>query len=254
MNQRRKPLAKSALSTKHHEDNDIFCKNFEFEFKTLLRRLTINLFMHIVVPDFMFEIIRCMEDIGKTQFKNILNDRLIFGKKHISGESHTNKFKIWDFSVTDVEKSFAPTNSIINKMRSVSEHRPEFAEIIYKYEIVDVAQSLASTSDTTYHGKISDIMKRLPPFSLPYLPNRESNPAIIIEMSPVIHVKCVSVTSDVDCFSDLAVVISFHVQSLTSSFDRVDVVFDRYFEQSLKEDTRKSRGMGSNQAKWLEIF
>ena len=85
-------------------------------------------------------------------------------KPHI--DIHTNKFKIWDFSVTDVEKPFALTNSTINKMRSASEHRPELAEIIFKYEIVDVAQSLTSTSDTAYHGKKSDIMKRLPPFSL----------------------------------------------------------------------------------------
>ena len=127
-------------------------------------------------------------------------------------------------------------------MRSAIEHRPELAEIIFKYEIVDVAQSLASTSDTAYHDNKSDIMKRLPPFSLPYLPNKE---AIIIEMSLVIRAKCASVTSDADCFSDLAIVIFYHVQSLTSSSDRVDLVFDRYFEQGLKEDTRKGLGMGS---------
>ena len=130
-------------------------------------------------------------------------------------------------------------------MRSASEHRPELAEIIFKYEIVDVAQSLVITSDTAYQGKKSDIMKRLPPFSLPYLPNKESNAAIITKMSPVIRAKCASVTSDVDCFSNLAFVIFFHVQSLTSSFDRVDLVFDRYFQQSLTEDTRKGRGVGS---------
>ena len=28
-----KQLAKSALSTRHHEDNDIFCKNLEFDIK-----------------------------------------------------------------------------------------------------------------------------------------------------------------------------------------------------------------------------
>ena len=86
-------------------------------------------------------------------------------------------------------------------------------------------------------------MKCLPPFSLLHLPNKESNAAITIEMSPVIRAKCASVTSDVDCFSDLAVVIFYYVQSLTSSFDRID--FDRYFERSLKEDTRKGRRMGS---------
>ena len=60
----------------------------------------------------------------------------------------------------------------------------------------------------------------------------------------MIPARCVSVTSDVDCFSDLAFAI-LHVQSLTSSFDRVDLVLDKCFEQSLKEDTSKDRGMGS---------
>ena len=91
---------------------------------------------------------------------------------------------------------------------------------------------MTSTSDTAYHGKKSDIMKRLPPFSLPYLPNKESDAAIIIALSPEIRAKCASVTSDVNCFSDLAVVIFYYVQSLTSSFDRLDLVFDRYFEQA----------------------
>ena len=57
--------------------------------------------------------------------------------------------------------------------------------------------------------------------------------------------KCASVTFNVDCFSNLAVVIFYHVQSLTFSFDRVDSVFVRYFEQSVKNDTRKGQGMGS---------
>ena len=69
-------------------------------------------------------------------------------------------------------------------------------------------------------------MNRLPPCFLPYLPNKESNAAIIIEMSPVIRAECTSVTSDVDRFSDLADVIFYHIQSWSSSFDRVDLVFD----------------------------
>ena len=144
-----KPFAKRALSTKHHENNNIFCKNFEFDIKILSRGLPINPFMStklhktnndsIVVPDFMFERIKSMKDIGETQFKNFVNDCLLFGNKRISADIHTNKFKIWDFSVTDVEKPFAPTNSIISKMRCASEPRPELVEIIFKYEIVDIA-------------------------------------------------------------------------------------------------------------------
>ena len=48
-------------------------------------------------------------------------------------------------------------------MQSASEHRPELAEIIFKCAIIDVSQSLASASDTAYHGKKFDIMNRLPP-------------------------------------------------------------------------------------------
>ena len=48
----------------------------------------------IVAPDFSFERIRSMEDIGKTQFKNFVNDRLIFGKKPISADILTNTFKV----------------------------------------------------------------------------------------------------------------------------------------------------------------
>ena len=77
-------------------------------------------------------------------------------------------------------------------------------------------------------------MKHLPPFSLLYFQNKESNAAIIIKMSPVICKKC------------LAVVIFYHVQSLTSSVDKNDSVFDQYFEKSLIVDTSKGLGMGSS--------
>ena len=118
----------------------------------------------IAVPDFMLERVKSMEDIGEKQFKNFVNDCLIFGKKPISADIHKNELKISDFSVTDVEKPFAPTNSIINIMRSASEHKPKLAKTLFKYEIVEVAQSLASASDTAYHGKKSDTMKHLPHF------------------------------------------------------------------------------------------
>ena len=193
----------------------------------------------------MFESIKSMEKIGQNQFSSFMRDCLILGKKPISETIHKNNFKIWDFNETDNEKSFAPTNSTINKMRSACEHRPELAENVFRYEILDVAHSLAKTSITAYHGKKSDITKRLSPFSFQYLPNSESNSAIILEMSPMIRAKCASIISDVCCFSDLAVVIFYQVQSLGSGYGRMDLVFDRYFEKSLKEDTRKNRGIGS---------
>ena len=100
---------------------------------------------------------------------------------------------------------------------------------------------MATTSDTAYHGKKSNIMKRLPPFPLPYLPNKESNAAIIIEITPVIRAKCASVTSYVDCFSDLAVwsSINFRVWLL------VLTELISFLIYILNKAWRKTWGMGS---------
>ena len=68
--------------------------------------------------------------------------------------------------------------------------------------------------------------------------------AIIIEMSPLIRAKCFA-SKDIACFSDFAVLIYYKVLKLGAAHQRIDLVFDRYFDNSLKEDTRKNRGSGS---------
>ena len=37
-------------------------------------------------------------------------------------------------------------------------------------------------------------------------------------------------------FSDLAVLLYYYVMKICENFNRADLVFDRYFEKSLKED------------------
>ena len=46
-------------------------------------------------------------------------------------------------------------------------------------------------------------------------------------------------------FSDLAIVLYYEIMRLGFHYNRIDIVFDRYFEDSLKEGTRKSRGAGT---------
>ena len=45
-----------------------------------------------------------------------------------------------------------------------------------------------------------------------------------------------------DIFYEFAVVFYKYVIRLAEGFDRLDVVFDRYFKNSLKAQTRKGRG------------
>ena len=61
-------------------------------------------------------------------------------------------------------------------------------------------------------------------------------------MAPVIRTKCLG---DISCFSDLATLLFHHIVNLGSTFARVDLIFDRYFEDSLKETTGDKRGKGS---------
>ena len=82
---------------------------------------------------------------------------------------------------------------------------------------------------------------RLSASSLNNIPQGGDKCAIVIEMSPLIRSKCTD-TKDINSFSDLAVLLCYEVLRLGSDFERIDIVFDRYFENSLKEDTRKGQG------------
>ena len=46
-------------------------------------------------------------------------------------------------------------------------------------------------------------------------------------------------------FYDLAVMLYYEVLRIGSEYDRIDIVFDRYFDSSLKEDARSSHGNGA---------
>ena len=48
-----------------------------------------------------------------------------------------------------------------------------------------------------------------------------------------------------DNFNDFSLVLYNDVMQVSKQYSRVDVVFDRYFPDSLKEPTRTNRGVGT---------
>ena len=64
-------------------------------------------------------------------------------------------------------------------------------------------------------------------------------------MSPIIRAKCLSLPENISCFNDVAVILYYEVLKQGSGYDRIDAVFDRYFDRSLKEAARISRGTGT---------
>ena len=65
--------------------------------------------------------------------------------------------------------------------------------------------------------------------------------AIIIELSPVVFRQA---DKPVNNFNDFAV-LSTIIMGVAQSYQRIDVVCDRYFQDSLKEQPRRLRGVGT---------
>ena len=129
--------------------------------------------------------------------------------------------------------------SFMNKLKSAVEHRPSQADALFKEELYGVPHCFSvDGTDVMYHGTKSSIQDWLQSCQPP-IPTSTSPKAIIIEASPLIR-KLSNVS--VDNFHEFAVVFYNHVVRLAGGFNRLDVVFDRYFSNSLKAQTRKGRG------------
>ena len=74
-------------------------------------------------------------------------------------------------------------------------------------------------------------------------------------MSLVVKEKCFSLLDNISCFSDLAVLrlgsILYEILRLGSVYNKIDAVFDRYFDRSLKEATLISGGNATKLSKSL---
>ena len=90
-----------------------------------------------------------------------------------------------------------------------------------------------------YHGSKSELTKRFSKYSINEIPKNTEESTIIIEVSPLICVKC-SQKVGMTCFSDLAIVLYHEIIRLGFDYNRIGIVFNRYFDDSLKEGTRKS--------------
>ena len=95
-----------------------------------------------------------------------------------------------------------------------------------------------------YHGSKSELTKRFSKYSINKIPKNLEKSVVIIEMSPLVRAKCSQKTGMT--FWDLAIVLYCEITRFGFDYNRVAIVFDRYFDDSLKEGTRKSQGTGDN--------
>ena len=132
---------------------------------------------------------------------------------------------------------------MMNKLRSAAAYRPHQTRELFAGGIFGVAQSIATDDTSLYHGTKSEIKKRFPPCPSPLIGVEQSS--IVVELSPFIHTQA---EKAVDDFNDFAVLMYYRIMDIGYKFHRIDVVCDQYFKDSLKEQTRKNRGIGTRHA------
>ena len=99
---------------------------------------------------------------------------------------------------------------------------------MFEFELNDLPYSLSSNPVSLYHGTKSDITNRLPNATTTLEHHTECKSAIILEMSPIIRAKCLSLPENISCFNDVAIILYYKVLKQGLGYDRIDAVFDRY--------------------------
>ena len=238
--------------SKHHEDNDNFRKKFVGDVKALCKGFAMNPFLDdklkkvnnskICFPEHFVEKLKRMETKGEKDVVAFVTDRLVSGAVSICDTITSNDFDLWDESPTKKAKlPYVPSKSALNKMKSACDNRSDLALELFGNEVMDIPLSLTPDGISLYHGTKSYITKRLQ--SQENIPEHTHKSALVLEMSPMIRAK--SCSPGIECFSDFAVILYNHIMKLGRDHDRIDLVFDRYLADSLKEGTRNERGTGS---------
>ena len=194
----------------------------------------------VLLPQETSQKLRTLLELGEKQYRCFFYDRLIYQKVPISGPIRLNQINLWQSN--EHTKYSQPDNRVLNKIRSAASNRSEQAKEVFGKELFGFPQSFSKNGTDLYHGSKSDMMKKFEAFVVDNLQNTTGKSTIIIDMAHIIHAKSFA---DVETFSDFAFALYFQIKSIAEAYERWDLCFDRYFEDSLKAATHKQRGSGS---------
>ena len=163
------------------------------------------------------------------------NDRLIYSKAPVSDTIKKNNFCLTgNAEITSLPKDPTPTQAMVTKLRAACVVRQKHAEIFFKSEIFDIAQSISTDNRSLYHGSKSDILKRLEKETQPEI--HGNNSTLVVDLSVIVKI---TGQQTFRTFKEFATNVYKHVMSSGVEFTakRIDIVADQYFENSLKIGT-----------------
>ena len=172
------------------------------------------------------------------------------GTVSISEAITTNKINIWGCNDKTEKIEFSPSKSVLKKMNAACEYREVQAKELFQHGINNIPQSfcvMGKQGIELCHGSKADILKRFTSsISAAPVYDLEAKSAIVVKMSPLIKAKAYSIdTSSLKNFEESTLLTYYELMRHATNYKWIDVVFDRYFEMSLKEGTRLGREDGS---------
>ena len=129
------------------------------------------------------------------------------------------------------------TTGFLNKLRSAITYRRSAARQLFATELFGTSQCFSIDEETLYHGTKSDILKR---FETTQPMQPQSKSVILIELSPLLRRNF-----NADTFLTYAQRLYYFILDMGRDYDRIDIICERYIENSLKSQTRVDRGKGS---------
>ena len=120
--------------------------------------------------------------------------------------------------------------------------RKSQANELFQTELFNVAQSIAENGDSLYHNNKSDILKRFPTCKYVETDTQIDSSPIILDLS--LFAKSHTLNENAT-FSDFAESLKARIFHQSSNYMRCDIIADRYFKDSLKENIRSIRGQRS---------
>ena len=236
---------------KHNEDNATFQHDFFHDVLTVFNSFSSNPFQRtdltvidntgIMFDENIYYNISRLESTGTAQLNSYIQKRLILSTTPLK-----TKITLNSFILPGDAKSKKPrgslvdkrlSNSFLLKLRAAITYRRDQAKLLFQTEVFNVAQSLSVNTTSLYHGTKSSLLQRFKKSAAPYM--EKSTSAIIIELSPILRIDF-----SADTFADFAYKLYVHVMNIAEGYHRVDIICDRYFDESLKNQTRDDRGQG----------
>ena len=244
------------LNKPHHEDRSVFQCNFAADVKKVYDGFDVNPFEEMNLVNIsnksisddeeQRKLLKLLLSNGEAQFQTFLNERLIDRTMSIDAPIKKNIYKLprttndW---VKAEKKKLIYATAILNKIRESIRVRTQQANKLIKTELFDVAQSIAENADSLCHSSKSDILKRFPTCNYESATDSKANDSTI-KKDLWLFTKSHAINENT-AFLEFADSLRKRILNESPSCLRCYLIADRYFKNSLKQNIRSSRGVGS---------